>query len=79
MLSLQDFAGLQKEGIQDTGTLSPAEKEALQDIVICSGTELLAEAMKRGATVEEAVVNAFQYGIALGLRLKVENGELKGR
>lgn len=79
MLSIQDFIGLQGEGVRDTSALLPSVYEALQDYVIWSGSELLKEAMKRGATVEEAVVNAFRYGIALGLRLKVENGELKGR
>jgi len=79
MIDFAEMKQYQEEGQKDIDSLEGDEKDILQHY--CSlGTEaLLRLGAQRKAPVDQVVINAFRTGIALGLKLQVTAGEVRGR
>ena len=79
MIDFQDMKHRQEEGLAIIGTLLPDERDILQHYCSLSTEAFLRMGVQRKAPVSQVVMNAYRNGIALGLCLKVTQGEIQGR
>ena len=79
MIDFQDMNNRQQEGLTAIDSLQEDEKSVLQHYCSLATEMLIQLGTQRQVPVEQMVINAYKYGIALGLRLKVTHGEITGR
>ncbi len=79
MLDFDTMMKLQKEGLQQIGTLQGETKGDLQLLCSLNTEALLKMGAQNKAPFDEVVVNAIKTGVALGLRVEIVNGQLCGR
>lgn len=79
MIDFEEMNRRQQEGLTDIDSLQEDEKMVLQHYCSLATEALLKIGVQRKATVDQLVINAYKYGIALGLRLQVTQGEVLGR
>lgn len=79
MIDFQDMNSRQQAGLSQVGALQEDERAVLQHYCSLATEELIKQGEKRQAPVDQLVINAYRYGIALGLQLQVTNGEILGR
>lgn len=77
MIDLKEMIQRQQNGAMLIENLQPDEKAILQHFCSLSAEGLLDLGKQRQAPVNEIIINAMRNGIALGLQLIVENGEVK--
>lgn len=77
MIDLNKMIQRQQNGAMLIEQLKPDEKAILQHFCSLSAEGLLELGNQRHATVNEVVINAMRNGIALGLQLMIESGEVK--
>ena len=77
MIDLNEMIKRQQNGSALIEQLDTDEKEILQHFCSLSAEGLLELGKQRNAPVNEIVINALKNGIALGLQLMIENGEVK--
>lgn len=79
MISVEDVVKARDQGLKLISELPTAEKEMLQAYCYMTGTFTIEQAAKNNSDAESMVTNAVQYGIALGLGIKVEDKQVKVR
>ena len=79
MIDFEVMKRCQEEGQRDIDSLEGDERDILKHFCSLSTEALLRLGVQRKAPVDEVVINAFKNGIALGLRLSITNGEVRGR
>ena len=77
MIDLKEMIKRQQNGAMLIETLQTDEKAILQHFCSLAAEGLLDLGKQRNATNNEVVINAMRNGIALGLQLMVEDGEVK--
>jgi len=77
VIDLQDMIQRQQNGAALIEHLNPDEKAILKHFCSVSAEGLLKLGQSRKAPVNEILINAMRNGIALGLQLMIENGEVK--
>jgi hypothetical protein len=76
MIDFNEMIRRQQQGETQISTLQEDEKVVLQHYCSLATEAVLSTGVKRNSSVDEVVINAYKSGIALGLQLKVENGEV---
>jgi len=76
MIDLKEMIKRQQNGAMLIESLQTDEKAILQHFCSLSAEGLLDLGKQRNAPVNEIIINAMRNGIALGLQLMVENGEV---
>ena len=76
MLDFQDIMRLQVEGLRQVETIDDLEREVLTHFCSLSAEALMRMGAQRKAPIDEVMVNAFKNGLALGLRLTINNREV---
>lgn len=79
MIDFEEMKRRQEEGLRQIGSLEEVEREVLKYFSSLATEALLSLGAQRKASVDEVVINSFKNGIALGLRLTVTGGEIRGR
>lgn len=79
MIDFEEMNHRQQEGLTDIDSLQEDEKMVLQHYCSLATEALLKMGSQRKAPVDQVIINSFKYGIALGLRLTVAGGEVRGR
>lgn len=77
MIDYQEMVKRQQQGIALLESLQNDEKEIIKHYCSLSADAVLQLAKSRKASTPEAMVNAYRTGLALGLQLNVDNGEVK--
>jgi len=77
LIDLKEMIKRQQNGAMLIESLQTDEKAILQHFCSLSAEGLLDLGKQRNAPVNEIIINAMRNGIALGLQLMVENGEVK--
>lgn len=79
MIDLNEMENRQQEGATKLDSLQGEERMVMQHYCSLVAEKMLQAGSQRKMPVEKVVVNAYRFGIALGLCLKVEQGEVLGR
>jgi len=79
MIDFNDMNRRQQEGLVDIDSLQDDEKAVLQHYCSLATEALMKMGAQRQSPIDQMVINAFKYGIALGLRLQVTKGEVQRR
>lgn len=79
MIDFQDMNSRQQAGLGQIFSLQEDERAVLQHYCSLATEVLMKRGDQRGAPVDQRVINAYKYGIALGLQLQIANGEILGR
>ncbi len=79
MLDFKEMLELQNQGSEVVSSLPDSEKDLLKYFCHLATTGILQEATRRKAPVADVVLNSYRAGLAMGLQLKVEQGEIKRR
>ena len=79
MIDFEVMKRCQEEGQRDIDSLEGDERDILKHFCSLSTEALLRLGVQRKAPVDQVVINAFRAGIALGLKLSIINGEVRGR
>lgn len=79
MIDFQDMNKRQQEGLVAIESLQEQETSVLRHYCSMATEALLTESSHRKSSVDQVVINAYKYGIALGIQLKVVKGEIRGR
>lgn len=79
MLDLGDMVDAQHEGLAKVQSLPPEEAEAFRELIAVMAEQVVSVAYDKKANYDLTVTNSMRFGIACGLELKVENGQLKRR
>lgn len=77
MIDLNEMVQRQQYGAELLNQLQEDEKTILQHYCSMSAEALLQVGADRKAPVNEVIINAMKNGIALGLKLNIQNGEVK--
>lgn len=77
MIDYQEMLKRQQQGIALLESLQEDEKAIIKHYCSLSADAVLQMAKSMKAPTDEAMVNAFKNGIALGLQLMIEKGEVK--
>ena len=77
MIDLKEMIKRQQNGAMLIENLQPDEKSILQHFCSLSAEVLLDLGKQRTAPANKIIINAMRNGIALGLQLMIENGEVK--
>ena len=77
MIDFKEMLKRQQQGIALLESLQEDEKEIIKHYSSLSADAVLELAKSKKAPIAETVVNAYRTGLALGLQLMVENGEVK--
>jgi len=77
MIDLKEMIQRQQNGAALIQNLNQDEREILQHFCSLSSEGLLELGKQRNAPINEILINAMKNGIALGLQLMIENGEVK--
>jgi len=79
MIDFDEMKQCQEEGQRDIDSLEDDERGILKHFCSLATEAFLRLGAQRKAPVDQVVINAFRSGIALGLRLDVSAGEVRGR
>ncbi|OIP27576.1 MAG: hypothetical protein AUK00_01700 [Dehalococcoidia bacterium CG2_30_46_9] len=79
MIDFEEMKCRHQEGVKQVDSLKKDEGTVLMRYCSLVTAALLRTGAQRNAPVNEVVVNACKNGIALGLRLTVAGGEIRGR
>jgi hypothetical protein len=79
VIDFDDMNQRQQDGLTQVNSLQEDERAVLQHYCSLATEVLMEEGDKRKAPIDQVVINAYRYGIALGLKLQVVNGEIQGR
>ena len=79
MIDFQDMKTRQQEGLAAINSLQEQEGAVLQHYGSLATEALLNMGDQRKSPVDQVVINAYIYGIALGLRMKISGVEVHGR
>jgi predicted esterase len=79
MLDLNRIAALHQSGADSLTGLKVDEQQVFDAIMLSLSQIVTAECLKRGVTPEQVGIIAFSSGVALGLKLSVQNGEVQER
>lgn len=79
MIDFNDMNKRQQEGLTVIDSLKEDEIAVLRHYCSLATEALMKMCDQRQSPVDQMVINAYKYGIALGLRLQVTDRELKGR
>jgi len=79
MIDFDDMNNRQQEGLVTIDSLQEDESAVLRHYCSLATEALMKRGNQRQSPVDQLVINAYKYGIALGLRLQVAKGELQGR
>ena len=79
MIDFDDMNNRQQEGLKQVDSLQEEEIAVLQHYCSLSTEALMKMGAQRHSPVDQMVINAYKYGIALGLHLQVTKGEIQGR
>lgn len=79
MIDFDDINRRQQDGLKIIDTLAGDELIVLQHYCSIATEQLVKIGLERDAALNDMIINAYKYGIGLGLRLKVENGQVSGR
>lgn len=77
MIDYQEMLKRQQQGIALLESLEEDEKAIIKHYCSLSADAVLQMAKSRKAPMEEAMVNALKNGLALGLQLMIDKGEVK--
>jgi hypothetical protein len=77
LIDLKEMIQRQQLGVQLIEQLVPDEKAVLQHYCSMAAEGLIDLAKKRNAPTNELVINAMKNGVALGLLLIFEDGQVK--
>ncbi len=79
MIDFDDMKRRQEEGLNLVDALQEDELIVLRHYCSLSTEALIKMGAQRQSSTDQVVINALKGGIALGLRLQITNGEIKGR
>ena len=79
MIDFDEMNRRHQEGLTQVDSLEGDEKTVLMHYCSLATEVLMRLAAHRKAPVNELAVNAYKNGIALGLRLRITQGEVQGR
>jgi len=79
MIDLNEMNKHQQEGLMDIDSLQGMEFEVLRHYCSLATEAFLTHGVQSKSPVDKVVINAYRAGIALGLKLTIANGEVKGR
>ena len=79
MIDFEDMKRRQEEGLKLVDSLQEDEVAVLRHYCSLSTEALMKLGTQRQSPVDQMVINSLKNGIALGLRLQVVSGEVKGR
>ena len=79
MIDLDRMRDLYIAGNKALGGLTDKEKDLLIGFCALAGQDILKNAQANHMTTQVTIINAYQFGIGMGLSLKIENGEMKER
>jgi hypothetical protein len=79
MIDFGEMKQHQEEGLKKLDTLQGDEFDILRHFCSLATEALLIEGSRLKLPFEKVVINAYRSGIALGLRLEVVAGEVRGR
>jgi len=79
MIDFQDMKNRQQQGLAAIDSLQEEERVILQHYCSLATEAMLKMGDQRKSSVDQVVINSYRYGIALGLRLKISEGEIQGR
>jgi len=77
MIDLNEMIKRQQNGAALIENLNQDEKAILQHFCSLSAEGLMELGEKRNAPVNEIIINAMKNGLAMGLQLMIEDGEVK--
>ena len=77
MIDYKEMLKRQQQGIALLESLQEDEKEIIKLYCSLSADAVLELGQSRKAPIAETLVNAYKNGLALGLQLMIENGEVK--
>ena len=79
MIDFDDMQRRQLEGFKQVDSLQGDELAVLQHYCSLATEELVKVTDKSFIPKDQLVINALKYGIAMGLRLQITEGEIQGR
>jgi len=79
MIDFQDMNSRQQAGLSEINSLQDDERAVLQHYCSLATEALMKTGDQRKAPIDQMVINAYRYGIALGLQLQITQGELLGK
>ena len=79
MIDLDDMMNRQQEGLKLVDSLQEEEFAVLRHYCSLTTEVLMDTSAKRQFPVDKIVINALKHGVALGLRLQIAEGEIRGR
>jgi len=79
MIDAKDMSARLMAGLQQIGSLEGEELLALQLYCQMFAKKTLDDGCRREAPLQDLMINALKNGIALGLRLRIQNSEVLGR
>ena len=79
MIDFNEMQQHQEEGLGDIDSLQDEEMEVLRHYCSLATEAFLTHGVQSKAPVDKVVLNSYRNGIALGLKLTIVNGEVKGR
>lgn len=77
MIAYQEMVKRQQQGIALIESIQEDEKAVIKHYCSLLAQAILELAKSRNASIDEAMVNAIRTGLALGLQLNIEEGEIK--
>jgi len=77
LIDLNEMIQRQKNGSALISNLEEDERDILQHFCSLSAEGLLELGKQKNAPLNEIVINAMKNGLALGLQLIIENGEVR--
>jgi len=79
MIDFEEMKRRQEEGQKDIDSLEGDERDILKHFCSLATEALLRLGAQKKSPVDQVVINSLKIGIALGLKLSIVNGEVKGR
>jgi hypothetical protein len=77
MIDFKEMVKRQKQGVDRINSLSEDEGAVLRHFCSLAAEGINQAATKRNAPLEDTIFNGYINGVALGLQLIIENGEVK--
>lgn len=77
MIDYQEMLKRQQQGIIILESLQKDEKEIIKHYCSLAADAVLELSRSRKAPISESIINAYKNGLALGLQLNIDNGEVK--
>lgn len=79
MIDFNDMNKRQQEGLIVIDSLEEDENQVLRHYCSLASEALMKMGAKQQSPIDQMVINAYKYGIALGLRLQATKGKLYSR